>query len=619
MRQVSYPSRRGATRPPPPLLRIVPALLVVVVFNYYCLVVPLAAATTTPGPRKKNPSRIHSFRRWWTTKRTATMTKYTPWNPPNTFSMIQDENEPHSAFQEEALLSSSTSTTTAGLWQSLWKQRTSILSGTLTGIQWGLVAYLAFTIVQTVKEVYQELYNENNNNNNNNNSHSAQTIRQILEFLEQDPQSVQEQIREKNHPLLPNNNNNNNVLLQLALRFMATGVPLRSSSPQQSSVEQILLSLTKSEIQLLHQCLWTYPPPIRMASSSSSQQPIGLSHVQQALLATISTVTRSNPSGTPQHLRQKFATLFDQHPQQQQPSDENAPLTQSCCGILLYGPPGCGKTYLVKTVAQQTNLPCLVITPSVLLRKYVGETNSQVRTLFTLASKLSPCILCIDELDGLFRERSENEHEVSRDLKTEFLQWMDGMLSVSSKIQGVIVVGATNRPFDVDSAVLRRLSQSFFVGLPEASTRQAILQKAIESVPAEEELRADLASIAAQTEGYSPSDLRQLLQTAALSGPIQTGRPLSREDIQRALQSVSATPLSNNYRESLLAFRRNMNGGRPSPPFQGQSSMGTLPTKWETHYGNFYSLGTIHIDHDTFNMIEKIMEDYHDNENDDSD
>jgi SpoVK/Ycf46/Vps4 family AAA+-type ATPase len=83
---------------------------------------------------------------------------------------------------------------------------------------------------------------------------------------------------------------------------------------------------------------------------------------------------------------------------------------------------------LVKALASTARLPCLVLTPSVLLRKYVGETNQQVRSLFSLANKLAPCVLCIDELDGLFRERNENEHEVSRDLKTEFLQWWDGMM-----------------------------------------------------------------------------------------------------------------------------------------------------------------------------------------------
>jgi hypothetical protein len=126
----------------------------------------------------------------------------------------------------------------------------------------------------------------------------------------------------------------------------------------------------------------------------------------------------------------------------------------SSSGVLLYGPPGCGKTLLVKALASTARIPCLVVTPSVLLRKYYGETNAQVRSLFSLAAKLSPCILCIDELDGLFRERSEQEHEVSRDLKTEFLQWVDGMMSKDDANRQILLVGATNRPFDCVSTMV---------------------------------------------------------------------------------------------------------------------------------------------------------------------
>ena len=208
---------------------------------------------------------------------------------------------------------------------------------------------------------------------------------------------------------------------------------------------------------------------------------------------------------------------------------------------------------LVKALSSTARFPCLVITPSVLLRKYVGETNLQVRSLFSLAAKLAPCILCIDELDGLFRERSESEHEVSRDLKTEFLQWIDGMMTLPKQAdRKILVIGATNCPFDVDSAILRRLPQEHFVGLPNMPARSVLLTKLLRTVPTEKAL--DIHQIAMRTEGYSPSDLRQLLQTAALSGPIRDSgrsqdseapaRPLSTDDVLEALRSVPPTPMS---------------------------------------------------------------------------
>eukprot|EP00977_Amphora_coffeiformis_P021386 scaffold9272_cov195-Amphora_coffeaeformis.AAC.3 len=255
-----------------------------------------------------------------------------------------------------------------------------------------------------------------------------------------------------------------------------------------------------------------------------------------------------------------------------------------------------------------SRIPCLLITPSVLLRKYVGETNQQCRTLFSLASKLSPCIICIDELDGLFRKRSENEHEVSRDLKTEFLQNWEGMLSRPARN---LVIAATNRPFDVDEAVLRRFTQSHLVGLPDVTTRTRLLGRLLQDIPTAPDVDPHL--LAAQTEGYSPSDLRRLLQTAAAMGPLRESfsqpRPLTWDDIQQAIHAVPPTPLSHDYRHALTHFIRSNQGTTNTPANHDyHSHEGGNNVKWETEWGNFYHLGSLQVDSPTFELLSSIME-----------
>lgn len=301
---------------------------------------------------------------------------------------------------------------------------------------------------------------------------------------------------------------------------------------------------------------------------------------------------------------------------------------------------GCGKTLLVKALATTAQLPCLVVTPSVLLRKYVGETNLQVRALFSLAAKLSPCIVCVDELDGLFRERSDSEHEVSRELKTEFVQWWDGMHATTAgggdrRRHPILFVGATNRPFDVDASVLRRMPQSHFVGLPDAGARFELLQKLLERVPTVDDL--DWMEMMVRTEGYSPSDLRHVLQTAALAGPMQredsgggASSLLSTEDILQALEVRPPTPLSPLYRQQLSNFanhspssfngEQNNNNYPPhgfSPFHDGRAPVkmdGTETTtesgasKWETSQGNFYNVGTLEIDSGTFDTLTDLAD-----------
>ncbi|GJN10720.1 hypothetical protein PR202_ga28837 [Eleusine coracana subsp. coracana] len=188
-------------------------------------------------------------------------------------------------------------------------------------------------------------------------------------------------------------------------------------------------------------------------------------------------------------------------------------LMKPCKGILLFGPPGTGKTMLAKAVATEAGANFINnISMSSIASKWFGEGEKYVKAVFSLASKISPSVIFVDEVDGMLgRRENPGEHEAMRKMKNEFMVNWDGLRTKDK--ERVLVLAATNRPFDLDEAVVRRLPRRLMVNLPDAPNRKKILGVIL----AKEDLSddVDMDTLANLTDGYSGSDLKNLCITAA--------------------------------------------------------------------------------------------------------
>ncbi|KAI3918113.1 hypothetical protein MKX01_041433 [Papaver californicum] len=226
-------------------------------------------------------------------------------------------------------------------------------------------------------------------------------------------------------------------------------------------------------------------------------------------------------------------------------------------GLLLFGPPGNGKTMLAKAVASESAATFFNVSASSLTSKWVGEAEKLVRTLFEVAISRQPSVIFMDEIDSIMSTRLANENDASRRLKSEFLIQFDGVTSNSDDL--VIVIGATNKPQELDDAVLRRLVKRIYVPLPDESVRRMLLKNKLKgqafSIPG-----GDLERLVKETEGYSGSDLQALCEESAMMPIRELGsniltvkanqvRPLRYGDFKKAMSVIRPSLQKSKWEE----------------------------------------------------------------------
>lgn len=236
-------------------------------------------------------------------------------------------------------------------------------------------------------------------------------------------------------------------------------------------------------------------------------------------------------------------------------------------GVLLYGPPGCGKTLIAKATAKEAGMRFINLDVAMLTDKWYGESQKLASAVFSLAVKIQPCIIFIDEIDSFLRARNSSDHEATAMMKTQFMMLWDGLNTESDST--VIVMGATNRPQDLDKAILRRMPAQFHIGLPSEEQRQKILQLVLQKERLSPDI--DYGQLARLTNGFSGSDLKEICRNASVH---RVRKVMKSKEMIAAVQAAANKAHANGTAEGSSKTMANGNGVLPgvSQTFQ---EMGT--------------------------------------------
>ncbi|KAF2297896.1 hypothetical protein GH714_004862 [Hevea brasiliensis] len=270
-------------------------------------------------------------------------------------------------------------------------------------------------------------------------------------------------------------------------------------------------------------------------------------------------------------------------------------LLKPCRGILLFGPPGTGKTMLAKAIAKEAGASFINVSMSTITSKWFGEDEKNVRALFTLAAKVSPTIIFVDEVDSMLGQRTRvGEHEAMRKIKNEFMTHWDGLMTKQG--ERILVLAATNRPFDLDEAIIRRFERRIMVGLPSPENREMIFRTLLSKEKVEGGL--DFKELATMTEGFTGSDLKNLCTTAAYRPVRELIRQERLKDMEKKQRAAEAQKLGqtaaakeDNKEDRVITLRPlNMEDFRQAKnqvaaSFAAEGSIMSELKQWNDSYG----------------------------------